>query len=72
MNKFAYENTLNTVLHDSYLTTAQESMTKGAEEAIPENMHVPSDNVKPVTVSFDGTWQRRGYASLNGVVTAIC
>ena len=72
MNKFAYEKTLNNILHDSYMVIARESMKRGAREAMPEKMHVPSDNVEPVTVSFDGTWQRRGYASLNGAVTAIC
>ena len=71
MNKFSYENTLKTVLHNSYITAGQFSMKKGAEEVIRENIHVPSDNVKPATVSFDGSWQRRGYASLNGVLTAI-
>ena len=29
-----------------------------------------ADGVK-VTVSVDGSWQRRGYASLNGVFTTI-
>ena len=27
--------------------------------------------VQNVTASFDGTWQRRGYSSLNGVVTCV-
>ena len=30
-----------------------------------------SDAIKGVEVSSDGTWQRRGYSSLNGVVTVI-
>ena len=30
-----------------------------------------SDAIKDVKVSSDGTWQRRGYSSLNGVVTVI-
>jgi hypothetical protein len=29
------------------------------------------DGICDVSASFDGTWQRRGYASLNGVVSAI-
>ena len=29
------------------------------------------DEVCDIAVSCDGTWQRRGYASLNGVVSAI-
>ena len=30
-----------------------------------------SDAIKNLQVSSDGTWQRRGYSSLNGVVTVI-
>ena len=30
-----------------------------------------TDNVTDIDVSFDGWWQRRGFASLNGVVTCI-
>ena len=30
-----------------------------------------SDAIKDVEVSSDGTWQRRGYSSLNRVVTVI-
>ena len=30
-----------------------------------------SDAIKDVEVSLDGTWQHRGYSSLNGVVTVI-
>ena len=30
-----------------------------------------SDAIKDVEVSSDVTWQRRGYSSLNGVVTVI-
>ena len=29
------------------------------------------DKIKDVIASFDGTWQKRGYASLNGVIAAI-
>ena len=72
MNSFSFEKIVRNVLHKNYLATAEESMKRGAEEAVPEKFHVPSDNVKPVTVSFDGTWQRRGYTSLNGVVTGLC
>ena len=28
-------------------------------------------NVVDIRASFDGSWQRRGFSSLNGVVTAI-
>ena len=36
-----------------------------------ENTNVDDNGVCDVSASFDGTWQRRGYASLNGVLTAI-
>ena len=34
-------------------------------------MHESSANVYDCDVSVDGSWQRRGYASLNGFVSAI-
>lgn len=71
MTKFAYELNVKR-LNKKYKDVAQMSMNRGANEAIPEKLHVTSDGIKPVTASFDGTWQRRGYASLNGVVTSIC
>ena len=36
-----------------------------------ENTDVDDNGVCDVSAPFDGTWQRRGYASLNGVLTAI-
>ena len=71
MTKFAYELNIKFIC-EQYKYVAQLSMQREAEEANPENLHVFSDGVKPVTASFDGTWQRRGYASLNGVITSIC
>ena len=40
-----------------------------ASEEIP--LEEDEDNIKDVIASFDGTWQKRGYASLNGVVAAV-
>ena len=34
-------------------------------------VHKSSDNVFDCDMSLDGSWQRRGYASLNGFVSAI-
>ena len=31
----------------------------------------PADNIVNIDISTDGAWQRRGYASLNGLVTVI-
>ena len=35
------------------------------------NMRLNEDDTVNTAVSVDGPWQRRGYASLNGVATAI-
>ena len=72
MNSFAYENIITILCTAVMLLTSQESMQAAANDAFPESMHVSNDGVNPVTASFDGTWQRRGCASLNGVVTAVC
>ena len=33
--------------------------------------HFSEGQVVSIDASFDGTWQKRGYSSLNGVITAI-
>ena len=59
---------MNDILHHAYTAVAAESMKETAEEA----KSTPSETgVKDVTASFDGAWQRRGYASLNGVASGI-
>ena len=35
------------------------------------NRDFPSDQPVPITVSFDGTWQKRGYMSMHGVAAVI-
>ena len=71
MNKSSYESNMEATVHDSYVSAGQESMIEAAKEAVPEKMLVSSDDVKPVTASFDGTWQRGGYAPLNGLVLSV-
>lgn len=41
-------------------------MKDAVEECVIEN-----DGDRDITVIFDGSWQKRGYSSLNGVVSAI-
>ena len=53
------------ILHPLYVTAAEEIMNKAAS-AVRNN-----ESVTDIDDSFDGTWQRRGFASLNGVVTCI-
>ena len=56
----AYNN-INNTLHGSYTAVAMES-TQIATKEIP---------VDDIIASFDGNWQKRGYASLYGVVAAV-
>ena len=67
MQPNAFTNIYNT-LHSSYTEIANESM-QIASKQIP--VKEDGDKMKDVIASFDGTWQQRGYASLNGVVAAI-
>ncbi|KAF8773538.1 hypothetical protein HNY73_016193 [Argiope bruennichi] len=55
---------------NSSLSTALEkvcskSMMKAVEGAVSLN-----DNVRDISVTLDGTWQKRGHSSMNGVITA--
>jgi hypothetical protein len=61
---------INSDLHNAYVQTAQESM-KAASKQIHFNKTVDDSVVIDAKVSGDGAWQKRGYSSLNGVVTLI-
>lgn len=39
-------------------------MKKAAKEAVEEN-----EGATDISIAFDGTWQKRGFKSLNGVFT---
>ncbi|GFU99860.1 uncharacterized protein TNCV_146301 [Trichonephila clavipes] len=45
-------------------------MIKAATEIVEKQQNLSSDIVK-CGISVDGTWQRRGYTSMNGCVAAI-
>ncbi|GFV60881.1 uncharacterized protein TNCV_924951 [Trichonephila clavipes] len=49
---------------------AEESMIKAATEIVEKQQNLSSDIVK-CGISVDGTWQQRGYTSMNGCVAAI-
>ena len=68
MSSKAYNNMVDN-MRDVYVETAMQSMRKAADELKSKG----NDDGEPVdcTVSIDGTWQRRGFSSLNGIVTAI-
>ena len=55
-------------LHRAYSKVGQNSLEDAAEQVAG----IADDTgVQNVTASFDGTWQRRGYSSLHGVVTCV-
>ncbi|MCP4483313.1 MAG: hypothetical protein GY823_01950 [Flavobacteriaceae bacterium] len=64
MTRNNYDKLIDSV-HAAYMKEAEKSM-KNAVEEVKEK----TDSCDFVT-SFDGTWQKPGHASLNGVVTAI-
>lgn len=51
---------------------AEESMSEAIEEAVEESSLDCVGENRVISAAFDGTWQKRGYQSLNGVVTATC
>ena len=55
----------------AYVSTAKDSMNNAASEARLKINPAEPHSVVDIDASFDGSWQRRGYASLNGVVTGI-
>ena len=63
-------------IHNAYVETSQESMSKAAEEVrskiIKEDItNVDEKGIVNTSVSGDGAWQKRGFSSLNGVMTLI-
>lgn len=69
MNQKAYNN-INESLHEIYSNVAAKCMQKNATEVRLINK-IPSDDIGDCDVSIDGTYQKRGHSSLNGVVSAI-
>ena len=56
---------------DAYIKVSKTSMTDVAEEMRQDNIQEGDSEHSGanITVSCDGTWQKRGHSSLNGVVT---
>ena len=67
MNQSGYDKTV-TNLYPCYKAAANDSMLQAANEAHKNT----EEEIADVTASFDGSWQKRGFSSLNGLVTAIC
>ena len=71
-------NAINDQLLEAYLVTADNRMSQAATEVkeISEKQKESTsfrgeDSETDCTVFLDGSWQKRGNNSLNGVVTAI-
>ena len=65
-----YDKIVN-VLSAAAKSTAEEVMLEACQELHELEKTNNADDVLDVAVSCDGTWQRRGYSSLNGVVAAL-
>ena len=72
MNQPTYDDIVSR-LHISYMKLANDNMKAAAVQIRHENLgdEYAEDNIANIDISADGTWQRRGYASLNGAVTVI-
>ena len=66
MRRMNYDKT-SKVLRNAVEIIAEKTMHEGAESLKQENNGSPVNTA----VSVDGSWQKRGFTSLNGVVTVI-
>ena len=58
--------------YETYETAAPESMKKAGEEVVSQCKEKINDGTIGLTqCSVDGTWQKSGHNSVNGVVTAV-
>ena len=64
MTRDSYSNLIDNI-HSAYLEEAEASMKEAVEEVKSQT------GATDFTASFDGTWQKPGFSSLNGVVSAI-
>ena len=68
-----YEQLCMEYVHPSYIEAANNSM-KAASDEIREELlgdNFDEDTVVDVDISADGSWQKRGFSSLNGFITII-
>ena len=64
-------NVYKEVANTSMKNAANEFRFTDDDEHNAVDVSLDDNKVTDITVSCDGTWQRRGYSSLNGVVTVI-
>ena len=74
MNMFSIQrktyNSISESLHGAYENAAEQSMQKATHQ-IKENLFELTNPYPLCCVSVDGTWQKRGFNSMNGIVTAL-
>ena len=72
LNRKAYKDCAK-VVKEAYCKTAHVSMLAASNELLAQRFGDEStdDSVANIEISTDGAWQRRGYASLNGLVTVV-
>lgn len=59
----------NDILLKSLEEVAEESMVSTTKEAIQCNFDEDGNSSNNLSIGLDGTWQKRGHTSLNGVVS---
>ena len=72
MNVNSFNKSMGDII-SSYKQCAEDKMNSAAENVRQMNNEITVDNetIVDIVVSSDGTWQKRGHDSLNGVVTII-
>ena len=60
-------NNISNILRDAAKVVAEKSMNAAANDLKISN----DGDILDIGVSADGSWQRRGFSSLNGVVVAL-
>ena len=69
MSQTSYDNCVDEI-HWAYQLEKEVSMQKVAL-SVHEDTKIPPTDISQCTVSLDGSWQTRGYSSINGVVTCM-
>ena len=76
MGETVYNTIVKEKLHPAYISSMNDNIIAAANEirelsASQAETDFDDNEVYNTTVSCDGTWQRRGYSSLNGVFTVV-
>ena len=73
LNMFSITETTSHALNNSLCKAYYDVASTSMQEAVSDIKATSNDKTKPnnCRVSIDGTWQKRGFSSFNGVVTAI-